>query len=365
MPRDFAARPARLRPPAAASARELLLRRGLYYYSRVKTDDENPAVTEPGPGPSAPLMAHLADTFLSALGAEQRDKAIIAFDDEERMNWHYVPKPRLGVPLKELDQAQRQLASALMSAGLSREGFAKASVIMSLESVLFELEGGSPRRDAELYYFTVFGRPGAQTPWGWRVEGHHVSLNYTLAARGRVSSTPSFFGANPAEVRHGPRKGLRALKGEEDLGRALLASLNDGQRAEAVISASAPLDILSGNSRKAAPVEAAGIAASRLHPKQADLLMKLVGHYAASMASDIAAARMQKVLSAGFGEVTFAWAGAGEPGKPHYYRVQGPTFLLEYDNVQNDPNHIHTVWRDFDGDFGADLLAMHYRDDHR
>jgi hypothetical protein len=310
-------------------------------------------------------MAELTDTFLKALAPDQRDRAVIGFDDEDRMSWSYAPKPRRGVPFKELDQAQRQLANALLCAGLSRKGFGKAATVMSLESVLFELEGGSARRDAELYYFTIFGSPCAKAPWAWRVEGHHISLNYTLVAEGRISSTPSFFGANPAEIRHGPRKGLRALKREEDMGRALLASLNDNQRARAVVSQKAPADILSGSSRKAVAVEPAGIAASQLSTNQAELLMSLLKEYAEDMAADIAAARIERLLSAGLGNVTFAWAGGCEPGQPHYYRVQGPTFLLEYDNIQNNANHIHTVWRDFNGDFGADLLAMHYRDDHR
>jgi hypothetical protein len=314
---------------------------------------------------TASAMAIAGEVFFNSLSAEQQALASIAFDDGERQEWFYVPRLRKGIPYKQLDQAQRQLANALLNAGLSQQGFLKAATIMSLEPVLREMEQGALRRDAELYYFSLFGSPASSKPWGWRVEGHHISLNFTIVGDTKIASTPSFFGANPAEVRHGPRKGLRALHSEEDLARTLLQSLDGKQRSQAILSESAPGDILSTNSRKADPIKPPGLQANHLSGRQAELLMRLLNEYADNMASDIAAARMNRLRSAGFNQVHFAWAGPVERGQPHYYRIQGPTFLIEYDNVQNNANHIHSVWRDFNGDFGLDLLAEHYKNAHR
>ena len=314
---------------------------------------------------TALAMAIAGETFFNSLSAEQQAIASIAFDDAERQEWFYVPRLRKGIPYKQLDQAQRQLANALLNAGLSQQGFLKTATIMSLEPVLREMEQGAARRDAELYYFSLFGSPRSSKPWGWRVEGHHISLNFTIAGDARIASTPSFLGANPAEVQHGPRKGLRALHSEEDIARTLIKSLDSKQRAQAIVTETAPGDILTTNSRKADPIKPAGLQANRLSGAQTELLMSLLNEYADNMASDIAAARIAKLRAAGFNNIHFAWAGPIERGQPHYYRVQGPTFLIEYDNVQNNANHIHSVWRDFNGDFGLDLLAEHYKNDHR
>ncbi len=311
-------------------------------------------------------MAMAGEVFLNSLSPEQRAVAILPFENDQRQDWHYIPKPRKGIPYKQLSRAQGQLANALLGTGLSQQGLLKASTIMSLEPILHEMEQGrGPGRDSELYHFCVFGEPQSSKPWGWSIEGHHLSLNYTVLHHALVASTPSFLGANPAEVQHGPRKGLRTLRSEEDIARTLLKSLDDKQRAHAIVSESAPSDILSGNSRKAGPIKPAGFPASGLTGKQADILMSLLNEYAENMAPDIAAARMGKLRSAGFNNIHFAWAGGLEHGQPHYYRIQGPTFLIEYDNIQNNANHIHSVWRDFDGDFGVDLLAEHYKNAHR
>ncbi len=315
---------------------------------------------------SAMAMALSAENFLNSLSSEQQATAIMTFEDEQRMNWHYVPKVRAGIPYKQMDQRQRQLADALLKAGLSRQGLQKASTIISLEPVLAEIEkGAGPVRDSELYYFAVFGQPRSSKPWGWRFEGHHISLNYTIIGEGGLAATPSFLGANPAEVQHGPHKGLRALPAEEDVARTLLKSLDDKQRAQAVISNTAPSDILSTNSRKAAPVNPSGLQADRLSGTQAEVLISLLDEHAKNMAPEIAAQRLARMRSAGFNNIHFAWAGEYEHGRPHYYSIQGPTFLIEYDNTQNNANHVHTVWRDFNGDFGFDLLADHYRNAHQ
>jgi hypothetical protein len=316
--------------------------------------------------PSASMMSAAAETFIRSLSAEQRAKATFAFEDEQRLDWHFIPRARKGIPFKELDSAQRLLGNALMSAGLGQGGIVRARTIMSLDEVLRELEQGKgPVRDPELYFLSIFGGARSGKAWGWRVEGHHLSLNFTLLEGKHTASTPAFFGANPAEVLQGPRKGVRALAPEEDLARLLIKSLDDTQRSQAVVNNSAPSDILSTNLRRAEALKPAGLQTSQLGQKQQDILMTLLNEYASRHAPDIAKARLDRVRAAGLGSIFLAWAGGFEKGQPHYYRIQGPSFLIEYDNVQNNANHIHTVWRDFNSDFGADLLALHYKQDHR
>jgi hypothetical protein len=305
-------------------------------------------------------MAQSAASFLESLTPEQRAKAVFAFTDEQRFDWHYIPRERKGIPLKELDARQRKLAHDFLKTGLSQRGYLKAGTIMELELVLRAMEGHA-NRDPELYFFSVFGSPSTKDPWGWRVEGHHLSLNFTVVKGEMVATSPSFFGANPAEVKEGPRKGVRALKGEEEIARQLLLSLDEKQRAQAVFEKTAPKDIVTGHSKQVDPLAPAGIPANQLKAQQVQLLKNLLNEYASSMAPDLAARRLEKVQRAGFEKIHFAWAGSAERFQPHYYRVQGPTFLIEYDNTQNDANHIHSVWRDFEGDFGRDLLREHYR----
>lgn len=315
---------------------------------------------------SASLMSSAADAFLKSLSADQRDKASFGFDDQQRFDWHYIPRARKGIPFKELDSSQRLLGNALMGAGLGQPGLIRAATIMSLDAILREIEQGQgPTRDPELYFLSIFGNSQSRDPWGWRVEGHHVALNFTVVDGSHVSSTPTFFGANPADVLQGPRKGLRALAPEEDLARSFVKTLDDKQRAVAVVSQAAPADILSTNLRKAEPLKPAGLQASKLGQKQQEMLMALLGEYASRHSPDIAAIRLDRIRAAGLANIYFAWSGGFEKGQPHYYRIQAPTFLVEYDNIQNNANHIHTVWRDFESDFGVDLLAMHYKQNHR
>jgi Protein of unknown function (DUF3500) len=313
-----------------------------------------------------PLMAEAAGKFLAALTQEQRARALFPFDADERLNWHFIPKPRRGLSFKEMDEPQRELARAFLRAGLSQQGYLKATTIMSLEEVLHALEGGrGPIRDPELYFFTVFGQPSEKETWGWRVEGHHLSLNFTVVQGRLIASTPQFFGANPAEVREGPRRGLRVLHAEEDLARELLNSLTPAQRARAVIAERAPGEIITGASRKAEIAEAKGLPAGEMTEKQRATFTALLRAYVEAMPQTIADERLARLRQAGMEKIRFAWAGGAERGQPHYYRLQGPTFLVEYDNTQNNANHIHTVWRDFHGDFGEDLLREHYRAYHQ
>jgi len=260
---------------------------------------------------------------------------------------------------------QKHLAHALLSAGLSQRGYIKAVEIMSLEDVLRILENGKgPQRDPEGYFFTVFGEPAENGTWGYRVEGHHVSQNFTIV-NGKVAGSPSFFGSNPAEVREGPRKGLRVLAREDDLGHDLVVSLTAEQKKVAILDKEAYKDIITMASRKAAiNGQPSGLLASKMTSKQRELLQNLLDEYCYNMPEQIAQTREDQIKKAG-GNIYFAWTGVEEPGGPHYYRIQAPTFLVEFDDTQNGANHIHSVWRDFEGDFGLDLLKEHYQTSHR
>lgn len=307
-------------------------------------------------------MAAAADKFLAALDDAQRARASFPFQDEERRNWHFIPRDRRGLPIKEMKPVQRTLALGLLRASLSEHGFAKATNIMSLELILRDLEGVGARfdRNPELYYFSVFGRPLGEPPWGFRVEGHHLAVNVTVAGGHAVAVTPSFFGSNPAEVRRGPRHGLRVLAEEEDAARMLLKSLDAGQRRIAIVSTNAPADIITSNQRKVTALAPVGLLGSRLSLEQKAQMINLISSYVRRFRAELADEDLRKIQKAGIEQVRFAWYGSPDIGARHYYRVQGPTFLLEYDNTQNDANHIHAVWRDFNNDFGDDLLRQHY-----
>jgi hypothetical protein len=322
---------------------------------------------------SAAAMATAATAFLNSLSPEQKPKATFPFTSDERLRWNFIPSemfPRNGLLLSDMNESQRKLAHDLLKTALSQRGYMTAKAIMDLETTLDEIErlarqsgrGGGGQalvRDPVKYYFSVFGAPSAKENWGWRVEGHHVSLHFTIVSGNVVASSPSFFGSNPAEVRDGPNKGLRILGDQEDAARGLLMALNESQRAKAIIQSIALNDIVTTNKLDISPLSPVGIAASEMTAPQRDLLMKLVSIYTSRMADDIAADRMAKVQNAGTDKIAFAWAGEVDRGKKHYYRIQGPTFLIEHDNTQNDGNHVHSVWRDFNGDFGRDVLRQH------
>jgi len=306
-------------------------------------------------------LAGAASAFLATLAPAERAKVQLAFDSDERLNWFYIPKEREGLPLKRMSPPQQTAALHLIATGLSQKGYSKAEAVRALDLVLAEIEKDSVRRDPEKYYLTVFGDPSPTGTWGMRWEGHHVSLHWTLVKGVAIATTPQFFGSNPAEVRDGPKKGTRVLHAEEDLGRALVTALSPEQRATAVLSPTAPADILTTNTRKAAIQENTGLSHRDMTAPQRGLLLALIEEYASTQPAALAAERVAKLRKAGLDAVKFAWMGGIEKGALHYYRVQGPTFLIEYDCVQNEGNHIHAVWRDFDGDFGIDLLEQHYK----
>jgi hypothetical protein len=319
--------------------------------------------------PENTRMIQSVNAFLKTLSEAQRKKATYPFEDEERFNWHFVPIERNGLPIREMNEDQRKAAMAVLRIGLSEQGFTKARAIMDLEVILKELENLPPendRRHPEKYYFTVFGTPSAQEPWGWRVEGHHLSLNFSSVSGEIASQTPAFMGTNPAIVPSGPQKGKQILKQEAEMGFALVNSFSADQLKKVVIADVAPNDIVTGNSRKAMLEHPEGIHFTEMTPDQQKMLRQLLELYIRNYEKDIAAGLLQKVEAAGMDQLHFAWAGSRDPGVPgaykaHYYRIHGPVILIEYDNSQNDANHVHTVVRDLTNDFAEDALQKHYQ----
>jgi hypothetical protein len=345
-------------------------------------------------------MTDAAAAWLDALSDEQRAKASFDFDDEaERTSWAYFPRNHAGLPLHEMDIKQQKLAHVLMSSALSLHAYAKVCAIMALESVLNRIEKrrGDAVRDPGRYFISVFGAPGAER-WGWRLEGHHVALNFTFAGGGLVSPTPLFLGANPAEVRHGDHVATRPCGEEEDVARELLASLDADQRRIAVIATHAPPDFVLANAPvvpesaavgelvppfmrrvreineafEAMPAAAAealrfkraepqGLAGDAMTEMQRHVLKRLIDVYVSRLPDELAVSELANIDP---NRVCFAWAGSDRRGDGHYYRLQGERFLVEYDNTQDDANHVHAVWRDMHSDFGFDHLRRHLRDDH-
>lgn len=308
-------------------------------------------------------MAAAANQFLQTLSGSQKAKAQFKFEDEERYDWHYVPKNRNGIPLRELNNDQHNAAMELLRTALSDPGFKKTTSIIKLEAVLREVENASPDyRDPGKYYFSIFGDP-KDSIWGWRLEGHHISFNFSSQNNELVSATPGFLGANPAVVLSGPEKGLQILKDETESGFAFLNSLDTKQKEKAIITSTAPADIITANSRKAMISDPQGILYSELNSGQQKIFMQLLSLYINRYKRPFAMQMIKDIEAAGLNKLQFAWAGAQQPGlgNKHYYRIQGPTIIIEYDNTQNNANHVHTVIRDLKNDFGGDQLLEHYK----
>ena len=340
------------------------------------------------------LMVESGKMFVESLDRFQEDRTLLDFDARNRTEWHYFPERsfistygygRNGITFKDMSPKQKHLANALLTSGLSREGYVKVVQVMALEDIIRIIEDDSSgHRDTENYHFSIFGSPSMTDNWGWRVEGHHLSLHYTFKDGRLVSSSPTFLGANPHEVAQGVHKGLRALGLEEDLALALMNSLDEEQKRKAVYDDIAPADILTMADRRAR-LEGSpeGLPASEMSSRQYEMLLHLIGEYAHNMPQDVAAARMRVAQETPRDRLYFAWAGQLSRPQPepvpiggittgkreprgNYYRVQSPTFLIEYDNTQNLSNHSHSVWRDFQNDYGLDVLALHHRQfDHR
>jgi hypothetical protein len=308
--------------------------------------------------------AAAAGNFLASLDAWQKAKAAHPFTSDERENFRYTPRDRAGLPLKEMNAAQRAAAMTLVDSALSEKGMLKATQIMTLESILAEIENNPAKRDADRYFIAIFGTPGDPKGWGWRIEGHHLSVNITLVEAKGISVTPSFMGSNPAEVREGPKKGLRVLAAEEDLARTLTDTLLAAGKTEVIFSHKPPTEILSFENRKATVLDPVGVLSSDLTGIQRSALLTLISEYTGRYRPEISATDMAKIKAAGIEKIRFGWAGSTKPGEPYYYRIQGPTFLMEAANTQNNANHVHATWRDFTGDFGRDLLGEHFSGDH-
>ena len=327
---------------------------------------ENPATTPARPEPTndGAAMRTAATEFVNSLSSEQRSRTIYDYLDGERIFWYYPPTNRHGLPLRDMTDEQRGLAMSLLRAGTSERAYDQAAAIIDLELILGEIEQSagrhSFRRDPELYYWTIFGDPTSdEVPWGWRVEGHHISINYSLWGDGLLSLTPWFFGTNPAEVRQGPQTGTRILRGREDIAFDLMSTLDAEQAERAVIYPEAPWDILTFNASRAVMPAYEGIAASEMDADQQALLDRLVHVYVDQAPPSLAEDRRARIAATDREGMHFAWAGPAQRGEPHYYRIHGGNFLVEFDNRQNGANHIHSVWRDVENDFANDVLGEH------
>ena len=312
-----------------------------------------------GSNPLGVDMTREAQAFVRTLSEAQRGRTLLEFQTPARVGWHFIPKDqRKGLQIKDMDAAQREAAHKLLRSAASQVGYDKAVTIMALEQILQELErnrGGGPVRDSERYFVTLFGEPAEKGRWGLSVEGHHLSLNFVVDQGHVVSSTPAFFGSNPAIVKNtvagAPAEGTRVLGKEEQFAFDLLESLTPAQLETVRIAAEAPRDIRAAGEAQPPPDAPAGLAAGQMSDEQKRGLQRLVAAYLDNMPEEIRATRISEIEQAGPERVHFAWAGATRPGVGHYYRVQGPTFLIEFVNTQpdsagNPANHIHCVWRD-------------------
>ena len=305
-------------------------------------------------------IAEACNNWLNSLSPEQKAKGTYDFRDGERIFWYYPPLNRHGLPLRDMDENQRQLAYAIIDATLAPDTAEKAKLIMEHELVLgpIEVEEGTANwdRNPELYYWTVFGEPGGDGPWGWRAEGHHVSLHINAWEDKIISVTPFFLGANPAEVLKGGKQGLRILDRREDLAIELINSFDDDQKARAIVHEKAPWDILTYNSSKAAVHDNEGVSGAEMTGTQRETLMSIIAEYVSGMRSDYAENKMAELRERGLDNFRVVWAGALDRSRDHYYRIHGGNFIIEFDNIQNGANHIHSVWRDVENDFGEDVM---------
>jgi Protein of unknown function (DUF3500) len=302
-------------------------------------------------------------TVVNSLDSTQKAKAIFPFDDMSRYDWNYLPAsliPRRGVSLKDLDSTKKKNVYTLLKSFLSDKGFLRTQDIMNNEYYLKELEPNMIHRIPENHFIAFYGTPAKDSVWGWKFSGHHIALNFTVV-NNQLALTPIFFGVYPAEIKEGNNKGRRIIKDEEDIGFELINMFTNEQKAKAIFQSKAFNDIVTTNAIQVGPLTPAGIVAKDLTIQQKNILNKLIVCHLSSMPANIAEMRMKRIVAEDFNQIRFGWAGGLVKGVPHYYRIQGKTFLIEFDNTTHNANHIHIVWRDFDGDFGVDLLNEHYK----
>lgn len=303
------------------------------------------------------LMVAETLALLDGLDHHRERAAVMSFDSPARFDWHYIPRDRPGLHLRDMTERQRRAALGMVRAALSDTGFASALGIMDLEEVLKAAEPGG--YDHLNYAVAIFGNPHAGPPWAWRLDGHHLSLTFTVVDEDTITAVPHFMGANPATLdRHHLVHGV--LGAEEKLGRALFAGLDGPRRSRALMSETALDDIVTGPGREYALRHPVGLPFGQLTEGERTALMELIGVYAHRLRPELAELELSRLDAAGPERLHFAWAGGAEPGQPHYYRIHGPTLVIEYDNTQDGANHIHTVWHDPALDFGLDLLGEHY-----
>lgn len=325
-------------------------------------------VINAGSRPAAEI-ADAARAFLATLPSELAGKVKFKIEDAERLQWNFLPGRYPGLLISEMNAAQRAAAHTLLRSALSSQGYLKVTSIFSLDRILREIseKAGAPAefRDPERYSFAIFGEPGAAAAWSFRVQGHHVSLQFSLLDGEVAGFTPMFLGANPHVVRDGQSAGLSVLGLEEEMARKLIKSLDAEQRTVALIDSNAPVDILQMPGRAAGFAgRPAGIPAARLSAAQRELFQLLIELYINNLRPEFAESERRALAAAALENVYFAWAGGFERGQGHYYRIQTPAFVIEYDNTQDGASHAHTVWRDLTRDFGGDPLAQHIRSAH-
>ena len=307
---------------------------------------------------SAIRMSDAAGQLLASLNADQKKVCQFGFDDPERLNWHFIPRDRKGLAFRDLEGDAFKAGRNLIACGLSGAGYEQILKVMSLEEVLYILEGGEEaarrdRRHPHRYHISVFGTPSKTAKWGWRLEGHHISLNYVIENGQFVSSTPEFLGANPGTIDAGKGRSLRVLGQREDLGRKILKLCTPEQQKALWISKKPPREIRTPGKQQPDVGKPEGLAFSRMSKEQQDTFRALLRTYLMTAPPEVMKKRLKDIQAGGIGKVHFAWWGGSELTEPHHYRIQGPTFIVEYNNVQNNANHVHSIWRNVAGDFGV------------
>lgn len=317
-------------------------------------------------------LSILANEFIAVLTPELKEKTLFALDANEKFKMYYIPIDRKGSSFNDFNEKQKNAAIRLLRASLSQEGYRKATEIMALEKVLFKLENnqlkmpdGTPIiRDYLDYHFWIFGTPSDKGIWGWKFEGHHLSLNFSANKNTIIASTPSFMGTNPAIGAVEGFEKKQVLKQEMELGAAFAISLDEQQVKIAQFSKTAPKEIITANNRTAHKIAPKGISYKELNKVQQAMFIKLLAVYIDNYQFGFAAELYKKIKVAGIENLSFAYAGEPKIGKGYYYRIQGPMLLIEYDNVQNNANHVHSVVRDLTNDWAEDLLKKHYQKKH-